>query len=106
MAAGFRSYQDVPGSPVLTDMTMRISQMLGFVDTGGADGTITVPDAPTGKSFFYVVAELGSNPTNDGLRPGVTLTDNGATVTISWAYSFQAGWGRFAMPCRIHYGFF
>lgn len=105
MATGFQSFMDIPGNPLLTDMTVRFSQNMGYVDTGGANGSVVVPDAPTGRTFFYYVVGMDANANGDGMRPGVLITDNGATVTITWTYSYNGGFGRYSLPCRIHYGY-
>jgi len=106
MATGFRSWMDNAGSTLVTDMTQFISQNLGYYDTGGVNGALTVSDAPAGRTFFYFAVAMGNNPTADGMRPGVSVTDNGDTVTISWAYSYNQGFGRYNLPVRIHWGFF
>lgn len=105
MATGFRSYMDTPGSPILADMTVKFSQNIGYVDTGAVNGSATVPDAPNGRQFFYYVVGTAANSNGDGRKPGVLLTDNGDTVTITWTYSYNPGFGRYNLACRIHYGY-
>lgn len=106
MAAGFKSFRDDASNSVLVDLTKPISQNMGWVDTNRVAGSITVPDAPNGRTFFHYVVIIESNSAGAGKRPGVTVTDNGSTVTISWNYNFQSGFGNFAANCRIHYGYF
>ena len=106
MATGFRCFDDTAANALVTDMTVRFSQNMGYVDTNGVNGSVTVSDAPNGRNFFYFVVGQGANANGDGLRPGVLTTDNGATVTITWTYSFTSGYGRYALPVRIHYGYY
>lgn len=106
MATGFRAYADTPGNELITDMTDRISQNMGWVDTNGTNGSLVVPDAPNGRTFFHYVVGIAANPTADGMRPGVTITDNGDTVTLNWRYSYNGGFGRYSLNCRIHYGYY
>lgn len=88
---------------VIVDMTMNISQQQGSVDTGGANGAITVSPPPSGKTPFYIVVPLQDLQLEKGKRPGVTLTGN----VLSWSYSFSTnGWGYFAANCRIYYGYY
>lgn len=87
----------------LVNMTMKLSQMQGFVDTGGANGAIGLPAPPGGKTQFFIVVPLQDLQAEKGKRPGVTLSGG----VLSWAYSFsQLGWGYFAANCRIFYGYF
>ena len=70
---------------VLVDMTMRISQTQGSVTTGGANGSISIPSPPTGKTAFFIVVPLVDLQREKGKKPGVTLSGN----TLSWAYSYS-----------------
>lgn len=106
MASGFRSYLDSPGSPVLVDMTSNISQMMGYVDTGAVDGYIDVAAPPGGAQFFYALAEIAPNLDAKGSKPGVSITNNGASYRIDWRYSFSSWLGVYPINCRIHYGYF
>ncbi len=89
---------------VLVDMTMKISQTMGSVDTGGVNGAVTIPPPPTGKVAYFIVVPLVDMQNEKGKRPGVTLSG----TSLSWAYSFNAGggWGYFAANCRIWYGYY
>lgn len=88
---------------VLVDMTMNISQMQGWVDTGGANGAINLPTPPFGKTQFFFVVPLVDLQQEKGKRPGVTLSGS----TLSWAYSYSTlGWGYFSANCRIWYGYY
>lgn len=88
---------------VLVDMTMRISQMQGYVDTGGANGAIGIPGAPGGKTQWFLVVPLQDMQLDKGKRPGVTLSGG----ALSWSYVFNTnGWGFFAANCRIFYGYY
>lgn len=87
---------------VLVDMTSKISQMVGSVDTGGAAGSIAIPAPPAGKVMFYIVVPLVDLAREKGKKPGVTITGN----TLSWSYSYStSGWGYFSANCRIYYGY-
>jgi hypothetical protein len=88
---------------VLVDMTMRISQHQGSVDTGGANGSISITMAPSGKTQFFIVVPLVDLQRETGKKPGVTLSDG----VLSWAYSYATnGWGYFSANCRIYYGYY
>lgn len=88
---------------VLVDMTMKISQTLGSVDTGGANGSIAIPAAPAGKVLYFIVVPLVDLQREKGKRPGVALVG----TTLSWAYSYSTnGWGYFSANCRIYYGYY
>lgn len=100
MATGFLSFA-MDGRP-LVDMTVPISQMLGYVDTNAANGSAVIPSAPAGRTLFYAISDLSPQDRYLGKRPGVTLSGN----TLSWAYSYAGGWGFYSMNCRIHYGYF
>jgi hypothetical protein len=85
-------------------MTMFISQSMGYVDTGGGNGSITVPAPPSGKTLYYQIVPLVDLGKDLGKKPGVTLSGR----NLSWAYSFYTGggWGYFAANCRIYYGYY
>lgn len=88
---------------ILVDMTMSISQTLGSVETGGSNGSISIPSPPTGKTMFFIVVPLVDMQMEKGKRPGVSLSNN----TLSWAYSYStAGWGFFSANCMIYYGYY
>jgi len=88
---------------VLVDMSMNISQTQGYVDTGGANGSIAIPAPPYGKTQYYIVVPLVDLQLEKGKKPGVTLTSG----AISWSYSYStAGWGYFSANCRIFYGYY
>lgn len=88
---------------LLVDMTMHLSQMQGYVDTGGVNGAISIPGPHGGKVQFFIVVPLQDMQAEKGKRPGVTLSGG----VLSWAYSFStSGWGYFAANCRIFYGYY
>jgi len=88
---------------LLVDMTMRISQNLGYVDTGGGNGAVGLPSPPVGKQLYYVVVPLVDLQREKGKRPAVTLSG----TSLSWVYSYNTnGWGYFSANCRIFYGYF
>lgn len=88
---------------LLVDMTMSISQMQGYVDTNGANGSASIPAAPSGKTQYYVVVPLVDLQGDLGKRPGVTHVIGSS---LSWAYSYAPGWGFFSANCRIFYGYY
>lgn len=99
--AGLEAW-DNAGRTIL-DMTMHISQMQGFVDTGGGNGAIGIPGAPGGKTQWFLVVPLQDMQLEKGKRPGVTLSGG----VLSWAYSYNTnGWGYFSANCRIFYGYY
>ncbi|MEB0226245.1 hypothetical protein [Pseudomonas sp. 10S4] len=88
---------------LLVDMTMNISQMQGFVDTGGANGSAAIPGPPAGKTQYYIVVPLVDLQLEKGKKPGVTLMPG----SLSWVYSYATnGWGYFSANCRIFYGYY
>lgn len=88
---------------VTLDMTMSISQQMGSVTTGGANGSVTIPSPPTGKTIFYIIVPLVDLQKEKGKRPGVTISG----TTLSWSYSYNTnGWGYFSANCRIDYGYY
>lgn len=99
MATGFKSF--LVSGVVLVQMTQPISQMLGYVDTNAANGSVIIPAAPAGKTLFFAVVELSQQDRYLGKRPAVSLNGN----TLTWQYSYQAGWGFYSLNCRIHYGY-
>lgn len=100
MAAGLKAYSS--DGKLILDMTTDISQMLGYVDTNKANGSMTIPAAPAGRTLFYAVAALDLQNKNLGKQPGVTLSGR----TLSWQYQYAGGWGYYSMNCRIHYGYY
>lgn len=88
---------------VILDLTYSISQLVGFVDTNGANGGISIPPVPNGKTPIYVVMPLVDLQAEKGKRPGVSISN----TSLSWSYSFATnGWGYFAANCRIFYGYY
>lgn len=88
---------------VTLDMTYKISQYQGSIDTGGTNGSISIPTVPLGKSPFYTIMPLVDLQAEKGKRPGVTISNG----SLSWSYSFSTnGWGYFAANCRIFYGYY
>lgn len=88
---------------LLVDMTMNISQTQGSVDTGGANGAISIPPPPAGKTQYFIVVPLVSMQRGAGKAPGVTLVGG----TLSWRYLYPTnGWGFFSANCRIFYGYY
>jgi hypothetical protein len=86
---------------VILDMTMRISQNMGWVDTHGANGSASLPAPPAGKQLYYVVVPLVDLQREKGKKPGVTLSG----TSLTWSYSYSTnGWGYFSANCRIFYG--
>lgn len=89
----------------MLDMTMKISQRLGNVDTNSSDGSFNIPESvPAGKQLYFVVVPLVDLQVDKGKKPGVTLSG----TSLTWSYSFYSGggWGYFAANCRIYYGYF
>lgn len=92
-----------PSGRVMVDMTMKISQHMGSVDTHAVDGGISIPDPPAGKAAYFIVVPLVDLQREKGKRPGVTL----AGTWLSWGYSYPTnGWGYFSAHCRIYYGYY
>lgn len=86
---------------VILDMTMRISQNMGWVDTNGANGSASLPPPPAGKQLYYVVVPLVDLQREKGKKPGVALSG----TSLTWSYSYSTnGWGYFSANCRIFYG--
>jgi len=87
----------------MVDMTMKISQRQGYVDTGSVNGSAAIPALPPGKERFYIVVPLVDLQQEKGKKPGITISGN----TLSWAYSYStSGWGYFSANCRIYYGYY
>lgn len=88
---------------VIVDMTMRLSQLQGYVDTGGANGSTALPAPPAGKTQFFIVVPLVDLQREKGKRPGVIISGS----TLSWSYSYSTnGWGYFSANCRLYYGYY
>jgi hypothetical protein len=88
---------------VLVDMTMKMSQTLGSVDTNSANGSATIPAAPSGKTLYFIIVPLVDLQREKGKKPAVTLSG----TSLSWAYSYNPnGWGYFSANCRIYYGYY
>ena len=93
---------DVNGVNIL-NMTMFISQSLGYVDTNGGPGSVTIPEPPAGRNLFFSVVPLVDLQVEKGKKPGVSLSG----TTLSWNYSYNTnGWGFFSANCRIYYGYY
>lgn len=96
-----------PSGVVMVDMTKRLSQIMGNVVTGSANGAIAIPLPPAGKQIYYVVVPLVDMQRELGKRPGVTITLGASSGTLSWAYSYATnGWGYFSANCQIFYGYY
>ncbi|WP_439895417.1 hypothetical protein ACTACV_12850 [Pseudomonas syringae] len=88
---------------VLVDMTMKLSQAMGSVDTNSVDGAVAIPAPPSGKGAYFIVVPLVDLQREKGKKPGVTLSG----TSLSWAYSYNTnGWGYFSANCRIFYGYY
>ena len=88
---------------LMVDMTMSISQTMGSVDTGAANGAITIPSPPAGKTMYYIVVPLVNTGLNTGHLPGVTLSG----TTLTWTYVYATnGWGFYSVNARIYYGYY
>ncbi|MEE4668277.1 hypothetical protein V2L05_03480 [Pseudomonas alliivorans] len=88
---------------VLVDMTMKLSQTMGSVDTNSLNGAVTIPSPPTGKSLYFIIVPLVDLQREKGKKPAVILSG----TTLSWAYSYNTnGWGYFSANCRIYYGYY
>ncbi|ARD12423.1 MULTISPECIES: hypothetical protein [Pseudomonas syringae group] len=88
---------------VLVDMTMKLSQTMGSVDTNGVNGAVTIPAPPPGKTAYFIPVPLVDLQREKGKRPGITLSG----TSLSWAYSYNTnGWGYFSANCRIYYGYY
>lgn len=88
---------------LLVDMTMSLSQLQGYVDTGGVNGSTTIPGPGSGKTQWFLVVPLQDLQLEKGKKPGVTLSGG----TLSWSYSYSTnGWGYFSANCRIFYGYY
>jgi len=75
--------RDASGN-VLVDISTRILRLVGTVQTGTTNGSITVPDDASGTVFFMLTGQDRS-VTNSGYAeiPKVTLSGR----TISWTFS-------------------
>lgn len=92
-----------PSGVVTLDLTYNISQLQGYVDTGGGNGSLAIPTVPSGKNPTYIIVPLVDLQAEKGKRPGVTISNG----SLSWSYSFSTnGWGYFAANCRIFYGYY
>lgn len=100
MAAGFQVFDNT--GRLTADYTWYISQTVGSVDTGGTNGSITLPALPAGKRYYYNIVPLVDTQEWRGKRPGVTVSGN----ILTWQYSFTAWFGQFAANSRIYYGFY
>lgn len=54
----------------IMDLTMSISQNMGWVDTGG-NGSASLPSAPDGKAMYYHIVPLVDLQREKGKRPGL-----------------------------------
>jgi hypothetical protein len=92
-----------PAGQEILNMTMRLSQNMGWVDTNGANGSATLPTPPAGKQVYYVVVPLVDLQREKGKKPAAGLSG----TALSWAYSYNTnGWGYFSANCRIFYGYY
>lgn len=94
--------RNTAGQEIL-NMTMRISQNMGWIDTNGANGSATLPSPPVGKQLYYVIVPLVDLQRGLGKKPAVTLSG----TSMSWIYTYNTnGWGYFSANCRIFYGYY
>ncbi|KPA98084.1 hypothetical protein [Pseudomonas asplenii] len=91
--------RDIDGN-ITTNMTRKLSQMAGWVDTNAQNGTVDI-QMPPGMSYFSAVVPQENSQRTSGSRPAVTQLTSGK---LSWAYSLSTG--QFAMKCRIYYGYY
>lgn len=76
---------------------------MGWIDTGGNNGSAKLPSPPNGKQLYYVIVPLVDLQKTLGKKPAVTLSG----TSISWIYSYNTnGWGYFSANCRIFYGYY
>lgn len=88
---------------LMVDMTMSISQHMGSVVTGGANGSATIPAPPSGKTAYFIVVPLVDLQGPNGAKPGVTLSG----TALSWRYQHAGeSWGFFNANCEIFYGYY
>lgn len=88
---------------LMLDLTTKLSQNLGFVDTNSVNGSITIPAPPSGKTSYYICVSLVDTQLEKGKIPGVTISG----TTLSWQYSYNTlGWGNFSANTRIYYGYY
>lgn len=91
MAVGLR-IRDRSGN-VVVDVTSKLPRIVGFVDTNGQAGNITV--AELSKGTPYAVVSPISGTAGRG-SPSIQISGN----TISWSYPNAA------VNDRIYYGYF
>ena len=79
------------------DITTRLASLIGWVDTNGANGSLSVPDFGRGTPFAFAnITVLGGI---SSVTPAVTASG----TTLSWAYvGGTAGAPR--LNARIFYG--
>lgn len=78
---------------VMVDITSKLPRIIGFVDTNGVAGSITVPELVLGTG--YAVVSPISGTTGRG-APNLQVSG----TTISWSYPNAA------VNDRIYYGYF
>lgn len=83
---------------ITTNMTYALSQSAGYVVTNKGDGSLSI-NLPADKKYFYIVTALEDSIRTNGVKPGVTITQN----LLSWDYKVPSG---FPMNCRIDYGYY
>lgn len=91
MAAGLQVWDEF-GRP-LVEITDRMTRVLGLVDTGGSNGSVSHVGFASGSSWFHV------------LTPAVGLTADFPNIvisgnTLSWTYTYL----QYATPVQIVYG--
>lgn len=91
MAIGLK-VRDRSGN-VMIDVSSKLPRIVGFVDTGGNAGSITVPELAKGTGY-YIVTPISGTPGRG--TPNVTI----AGSTITWSYPNAT------VNDRIYYGYF
>lgn len=79
MAWGLR-LRDSAGN-VLVDITTRLTRMIGSLQTGTTNGSITDVAGFTGQSVWWALVPTGAV----GIKLAPAVTYNASTKTLSWA---------------------